>query len=136
MSKWKTVYLAVLIASWIVLLALMWKAFTTMPSAQELADAKHVPPPLPRDAIRLAVTSLVELLVVIAMLWPRRTLYATRALTAAVLIAMWFFATTPLSLNRMQLVHRQWLVLIVLGSIAAAIAQGGPYLLQRARRLF
>ncbi|HEX6558283.1 MAG TPA: hypothetical protein VF021_02455, partial [Longimicrobiales bacterium] len=90
-------YLVMLALSWIVLVVLMWQAFRTMPSAESLRDARHVPPPLPGDFVRYVVESLAQLILVTAMLWPWwRRHYIWPGLAVTLALMAWFILSVPL----------------------------------------
>jgi hypothetical protein len=104
----------VIFISWLTLVVLMWRAFRTLPTAAELADARHIRPPLPADFIRNLLTSTAEMVVLVVILWPRWVRqYILRVALALAMLVAWFFATVPLDLNTMEWLHRRWLALLV-----------------------
>lgn len=101
--------------SWLVVVYLMWRAFRTLPTPEELADARAVRPPLPVDFYVNLLTSAGEALFLIVVLWPTWARhYILRAIGALLALIVWFFATVPLDLNTMEWVHRRWLAFLVL----------------------
>lgn len=120
--------LAVLVLSWLAMIGLMVKEYGTVPSAEQLADDRHVRPPLPADLTRNILTSALELAAIAALLWPWwRRFYTRRALAAFVVLCIWFVYSAPMSLNRMELQHRRWLALAVLLALAAAFSSAIHY---------
>lgn len=108
--------------SWIVLVALMWHAFRTVPSAAALSDARHVPPPLPRDFVRHTIESFLQFLLVTVFLWPWwRRFYIWRGLLATFVMMAWFLFTVPLDINNMIWLHRRWEALVILALIVAVM---------------
>ena len=99
--------------SWVALTIMMGRAFRRVPSADQLADARHVRPPLPMDFYVNVAMSAGETLVLSLVLWfgwSRR--YTLRAVVALVALVIWFFATVPLDLNTMEWLHRRWLAIM------------------------
>ena len=114
-SRFRTAVAVLIAISWVVLLILMWRAYRTVPSAEQLADARHIRPPLPTDFYFNLLSSTVEAVVLIILLWPgwvRR--YVLRAVAALLGLVVWFFMTVPLDLNTMEWLHRRWLAAMVL----------------------
>ena len=100
--------------SWVVLAVMMWRAFHTLPSAEQLADAREVRPPLPADLLLNMGKSLVVAVLLIGVLWPGRgRYYLLRAGIAFLALVAWFLMTVPLSLNNMEWLHRRWLAFMV-----------------------
>jgi hypothetical protein len=104
---------AAVAASWLVAVPLMWRAVTTVPSAQRLqamsSRIMHVPSPT--TFLRTAGQSLVELLVLLLLLWPFwRRLWLARLLVAFLALGTWAVLTMPLELTTLEQVHHQWLV--------------------------
>jgi hypothetical protein len=111
-----------LLASWVVLVPLMWNAFSTVPSLERLAQSRMVEIPTLRTVGWLVARSAAEIGVVLGLLvpWkPRR--YLARLWLATVALAAWFLATTPLGLTRMSWLHRRWLVLVGASLLVAAV---------------
>lgn len=102
---------SVLVAlSWVLLALMMWRAFRSVPSAADLADARHVRPPLPVDFYANLAISAGEAVFLSLMLWAGRSRrYTMRAVLALLALVVWFFATVPLDLNTMEWLHRRWL---------------------------
>lgn len=118
MNRAATIYRHALVigiaASWVVLVVLMWAAFRRLPSAEELADARHVRPPLPADFIINVAESGGVTALLIAILWPRTAWrYILRTCIALVVLATWFLMSVPLDLNNMEWLHRRWLALMI-----------------------
>lgn len=102
-----------LVLLWLVALPLMWHSVSTVPSAERLhqmtSRIMHVPSPT--TFLRTAGQSLIELLVLVAWLWPWwRRFWLRRLLAAFLALAVWAVATMPLELTELEQVHHQWLV--------------------------
>jgi hypothetical protein len=124
---------AVLAVSWVLAVAYMWDAMTTVPSAERLEESKVVGIPTPRTFFTSAIFSGMELAIVLAALWPGRPeLYATRVGITGLGLVTWFIMTTPMDLTRMDWVHRRWLAFMVLVILAALVSLA---ILRLARRL-
>ncbi len=100
-------------ASWLAAVPLMWRAVTTVPSAERLqamsSRIMHVPSPT--TFLRTGGQSLVELLLLLLLLWPFwRRLWLTRLLVAFLALGTWAVLTMPLELTTLEQVHHQWLV--------------------------
>ena len=109
-----------LVASWMVAVAYMWDAVTTIPSAERLQETRLVEIPGPRRLFTAVAFSALELAVVLAALWPwRPRYYATRLAVTALSVTAWFVSTTPLDLSRMDWVHRRWMAFLVLAQVMA-----------------
>jgi hypothetical protein len=101
--------------SWLVLVVMMWRAYHTLPSAEALADARAVRPPLPADFLFHGAQSFAVAVLLIAGLWPRAARrYILRVTTGLCALVAWFLITVPLDLNTMEWLHRRWLALIIL----------------------
>lgn len=115
----------VLILSWIVLLPMLWTAFSTVPSPERLAQSRMVRIPTLESLGLLVGRSAVELGVLLVLLVPwRRRFYLTRLSLAAVGVWAWFIGSTPLGLSQMTWLHRRWLaavgaVLVVWAGVVA-----------------
>ena len=108
-----------LLASWIVMVAFMWDAMTTIPSAERLQQSRLVEIPGPRRFFAAAAFSAMEMAVVLAALWPwQPAYYASRLAITALGVATWFLITVPPGLSAMDRVHRQWLAFLVLAQVA------------------
>lgn len=115
----RVVLWAILAVSWVVAVAFMWEAVTTVPSAERLEESKLVVIPTPQMFLTAAVFSGMELAVVLAALWPWRPgFYATRLAVTALALVTWFIMTTPMDLSRMDWVHRRWLAFQVVAVMA------------------
>ncbi len=113
---------AVLAISWVVAVAYMWDAMTTVPSAERLEESKVVGIPTPRTFFTSAIFSGMELAIVLAALWPwRPEFYATRLGITGLGLVTWFIMTTPMDLSRMDWVHRRWLAFMVLVIVVALV---------------
>ena len=118
MKKTASVYRATVVvvigSSWLLLIVLMWRAYHTLPSAEQLADDRHVRPPLPADFLMNVMQSLAVTLLLIAALWPGSTWrYLLRVAVALIALVAWFLMTVPLDLNTMDWLHRRWLALMI-----------------------
>lgn len=109
-----------LLASWVVMVAFMWDAMTTLPSAERLQQSRLVEIPGPRRFFAAVAFSAMELAVILAALWPwRPAYYASRLAITALAVATWFLITVPPGLSDMDRAHRQWLAFLVLAQGAA-----------------
>jgi hypothetical protein len=117
-----TLWLALVVA-WMVMVAYMWDAVTTIPSADRLAESHLIVIPGARSLVTAVTVSAIELVVVLAVLWPGRgAFWATRLAATAVGLVTWFIATTPLrDLSRMDWVHRRWLAFMVLAMAVSLV---------------
>lgn len=117
MSRIATIYrwaaLGFVAASWAILAVLMWRAFHTLPSAEALADARQVRPPLPADLLLNLGESLAVAILLAGVLWPSRARrYILRVGIALIALVAWFIMSVPLDLNTMEWLHRRWLALM------------------------
>lgn len=110
------------------MLLLAWDAFTTVPSAERLAESRMAAIPTLTTMLWMAARSAMEVAVLMVLLWPwnaRR--YATRAFICALVLPAYFLFTTPLSLTSVHWVHRRWLagleVLLLVVWATAALAR-------------
>lgn len=109
-----------LIGSWLVMVAHLWDALTTLPSAERLEESRMAVIPTPRTFAAAAIFSALELGVVLAALWPWRPgWYGVRLALAALGLITWFVITTPMGLSHMDWVHRRWLGVMILATAAA-----------------
>ena len=112
----------VLVASWIAMVAYMWEVSATIPAGERLQESRIAVVPTPRTFYTAVVFSAMELGLVLAALWPwRPTLYASRLAVSGLALVTWFVMTTPMSLNRMDGVHRRWLAFMILAVALALI---------------
>jgi len=112
---------ALLAASWLVLLPLLWSAFATLPSAERLAESHMAEIPTLATLGWTVLRSALEAGAVLMLLWPWWERGFLLRLWAAALGALsWFLATTPLSVTRLWWVHRRWLAVLMLGLLMAA----------------
>lgn len=119
-------------ASWPVMLLEAWSAFATLPSPERLETSRLAAIPTLRTVARLVMRSAAELAVVLALLWPwRERWYTRRLLGSAGLLAVWFVATAPLVLTRLEWVHRRWLVFLVALQLAFVVVRLTVELLRR-----
>lgn len=124
--------LTILLAlGWIALVPMLWSAFSTLPSAERLEQSRMARIPTLGAFLFVLGKSAVELLAVLALTWPRVRGYATRLAVAALGLVAWFFFSTPLSLTRMEWLHRRWLVAMVLLLLAALVLELGLRLVRR-----
>ncbi len=121
---------AALVLSWLVSVPYMWKAVTTVPSAQRLQEMQsrimHVPSPT--TFLKLTGQSFVELLVVVVLAWPWwRRFWLARLVLAFLGLAAWAVVTVPLELTELEWVHHRWLVgadaLLLIAVVAAILAR-------------
>ncbi len=115
-----------LILSWLVLVPMLWTAFSTVPSPERLAQPRMVQIPT-LDSLGLLVgQSAIELGVLLAWLLPwRPRFYLGRLWIGAVGVWAWFIGTTPLGLSQMTWHHRRWLAAVgVTLLLSAAIGTG------------
>lgn len=113
---------AVVGGSWVVAVAYMWDALTTVPSAERLEESRLALIPTPRIFFTSAVFSAMELGIVLAALWPGwQRLYATRLAVTVLALSTWFIMTTPMDVNRMDWVHRRWLAFMIVATFAGLI---------------
>jgi hypothetical protein len=126
----RIVLVAAIALAWAVSVPLMWHAVTTVPSAARLqamsARVLHVP--TPETFLRMTGRSLLELVVLGALLWPWwRRFWLVRLLLALLALAVYAVATVPLELTTLAQVHHQWLaaadVLLLIGVLATAAAR-------------
>lgn len=111
-----------LLASWVVAVAFMWDAMTTIPSAERLQETRLVEIPGPRRFFAAAAFSAMELAVVLAALWPwRPAYYASRLAVTALGVVTWFLITVPPGLSQLDLVHRRWLAFLVVAQVVALV---------------
>jgi hypothetical protein len=102
-----------LLLSWLILLPMLWTAFSTVPSAERLAQSRMVRIPTLQTVGLLVLQSAVEVGVLLALLFPwRPRFYLARLWIAAFAVVAWFIATTPLGLTRMSWIHRRWLAAV------------------------
>lgn len=125
-----------LIASWLVLLPMLWTAFSTVPSVERLAQPRMVRIPTLESLGWLVGQSAVELGVLLALLVPwRPRFYLARLWLGAVSVWAWFIGTTPLGLSQMTWHHRRWLAavgaLLVLASTIATLGRAAGRLRTR-----
>lgn len=106
------------------MVAFMWDAVTTVPSAERLAESRLVEIPGARTFITAVIFSALEVGVVLVALWPwRPAYYGARLAGAALALLTWFVMTTPMgALSRMDWVHRRWLAFMFLATVASLIA--------------
>jgi hypothetical protein len=126
-----------LILGWLVMLLYLWAGFATFPSAERLEHSRMMAIPTLRTVALLGVRSMLELAALLVVLWPWWSrFWAARLLTASLLLAGWFLATTPLTLSTMDWVHRRWIaanaavlllsfLVVVTVALARLFASGG-----------
>lgn len=114
---------------------MLWTAFSTIPSAERLAQSRMVEIPTLRTVAVLLVQSAVEAGLLLALLVPwRPRRYLARLWLAAFAIWVWFLATTPLGLTRMAWIHRRWLAGVGAALLVAATILTAARLLTGPRR--
>jgi hypothetical protein len=118
----RTGFWLLLVVSWVVMVAYMWEALTTLPSAARLEESRMAVIPTPRTFAAATIFSALELGVVLAALWPWWPAYypARLGLTAMALIT-WFLITIPMGLSQMDWVHRRWLGFMILATATALV---------------
>jgi hypothetical protein len=120
---WRLALWAALVLGWLIMLLYMWSAFSTFPTAERLEHSRMMPIPSLRTLGLFMIRSGLELGAVLALLWPwQARAFLVRMVTAALLLATWFFVTTPLTLSMMHWVHRRWLAAMVVGLLLCAVA--------------
>lgn len=121
-----------LIVSWVAMVAHMWEALTTVPSAARVEESRMAVIPTPRTFAAAVIFSALELCVVLAALWPWWPAYypARLGLTAMALVT-WFFITIPVGLSQMDWVHRRWLGFMIVATTAALVVDLAYRLLAR-----
>ena len=62
----------------------------------------------------MVARSAIELLGVIVLTWPRVRLYGRRLAVATAGLLLYFLFSAPLSLTRMEWLHRRWLATVIL----------------------
>ena len=119
-----------LVVLWLVAVPLMWHSVSTVPTAERLQQMTsrimHVPSP--RTFLRTTGQSLVELIVLLAVLWPWwRRFWLWRLLVTFLGWAIWAVVTMPLELTELEQVHHQWMVacdvLLFVGMVVTAAAR-------------
>jgi hypothetical protein len=113
-----------LIVSWLVMVAHLWDALTTLPSAERLEQTRMAVIPTPRTFAAAVIFSALELGVALALLWPWRPAgYGARLAMTALGLVTWFIITTPMGLSQMDWVHRRWLAFMILATAVALFVQ-------------
>ena len=123
-----------LVASWLVLLPLLWNAFSTLPTAERLEQSHMARIPTLQALGLIVARSAAELAAVLALTWPAARLFASRLALAALGLAVWFLYSMPLGLSRMEWLHRRWLALLVVLLLAGALVELAMRGVARARR--
>jgi hypothetical protein len=123
LSRRRLALTLLLLLGWIALVPLLWSAFSTLPSAERLEQSRMARIPTLGAFLFMIGKSAAELLAVLALTWPRVRGYATRLAAAAFVLVAWFFISTPLSLTRMEWLHRRWLVAMVLLLLVALVLE-------------
>jgi hypothetical protein len=125
--RWRLGVWISLILGWLLMLLHLWAAFASFPSAERLEQTRMTAIPTLQSLAWLVGRSGLELLAVLAALWPWRAgFWTARVFAAALLLVIWFIATTPLTLSAMVWVHRRWiaamaLALLLCGVVAVAV---------------
>ena len=102
-----------MLLSWLVLVPMLWTAFSTVPSAERLAQSRMVRIPTLQTVGLLVLRTAAEAGVLLALLAPwRPRFYLSRLWIAAFGVVAWFIGTTPLGLTRMSWIHRRWLAAV------------------------
>ncbi len=121
---------ALLAVSWLVTVPLLWHSVTTVPSTARLQamSSRIMHPPGPTTFLRTAGQSLLELLVLVALVWPGwRRFWLLRLLLAFAGLAVWAVATMPLELTQLEQIQHQWLVgcdlAILLAMVVTVVAR-------------
>lgn len=115
-----------LAAAWVVMVAHMWDALTTVPGAERLEQTRMAVIPTSRTFFAAVFFSALELAVVMAVLWPwRPSWYGARLGVTTLGLVTWFVTTTPMGMSRMDWVHRRWLFFMILATGAALVVALG-----------
>lgn len=136
-SAWSRRRLALtllLAVSWLILVPLLWRAFSTLPTPERLEQSRMAPIPTLQSFLFVTGKSALELGVVLVLTWPRAQLYASRLVVALLGLLGWFLFSTPLSVSRMEWLHRRWLALAVLALLVALVIELAVRLARRVAR--
>lgn len=127
-SRRRVALTLLLVLGWLILLPLLWKAFSTLPTPERLEQSRMARIPTLQSLRFVVGRSALELIAVVAMTWPHARWYAARLAFTALGLAAWFLYSTPLSVSRMEWLHRRWLVisvlLVVLGLLLELTVRG------------
>lgn len=135
--RWRLGIWLGLILGWLVMLLYLWAAFATLPSAERLEHTRMTAIPTLRTVALLGARSAVELAVLLVLLWPWwARFWALRLLAAALLFAVWFIATAPLTLSSIEWVHRRWIAAMSVVLLLSWIIVVTAGLTRAARRRF
>lgn len=111
-----------LAVSWVILLPFLWSAVTTLPSPERLDQSRTVAIPTLGSFLRVMAVSAAELVAALLIIWPAwRRAYTLRLFGAAALLGVWFVFSAPMSLTRLEWVHRRWLALLAFLLFAAGV---------------
>jgi len=121
-SRVRFLFWLALALSWVILLPFLWSAVTTLPSPERLGQSRTVPIPTLGTFLRVMAVSAAELAVALTIIWPSwRRAYTLRLFAAATLLGVWFVFSAPMSLARLEWVHRRWLALLAFLLFAAGV---------------
>jgi hypothetical protein len=133
-SVWRFAVWFGLLIGWLVMVPLLWSAFASLPSEARLQQTRMAAIPTLGTFFTTLTVSVLELCVLLALLWPwRARRYGTRLALAAAAAFTWFLLTTPLSITRLQWIHRRWLFAVIVVLVAGAFVTGTVRLV-RSRR--
>ncbi|HEU5208446.1 MAG TPA: hypothetical protein VFU06_03460 [Longimicrobiales bacterium] len=121
-SRARFLFWLCLAVSWVILLPFLWSAVTTLPSPERLDQSRTVAIPTLGSFLRVMAVSAAELVAALLIIWPAwRSAYTLRLFGAAALLGMWFVFSAPMSLTRLEWVHRRWLALLAFLQFAAGV---------------
>ena len=133
--KWRRALVVLVAASWLITVPLMWRAFSTLPSAERLERSHMVQIPTLQTLLLQVGISFLEMAVVVAVLWPGYArAWLLRLWFAALGTTFYFLLTPPLGLTTLQWVHRRWLAALSAGLLITALTASMLALGQRLRR--
>jgi hypothetical protein len=121
-SRTRFLFWLALAVSWVILLPFLWAAVTTLPSPERLDQTRTVAIPTLGSFLRVMAVSAAELAATLLIILPAwRRAYTLRLLGAAALLGVWFVFSTPMSLTRLEWVHRRWLAMLAFLLFAAGV---------------
>lgn len=112
---------ALIVASWPIMVLLMWRALWTVPDAAVLQSPRMVPPPTLASFWLQTAMAAAEVAALAVLIWPRWRRWGLRVGLAALALPAWFLATVPNGLTTVDQVHRRGLVALVVVVWVAAI---------------
>lgn len=121
-SRARFAFWLALAVSWVILLPLLWSAVSTLPSAERLEQTRTVPIPTLASFLRVMAVSAAELAAALLVIWPGwHRAYTARLFAGAMMLGVWFVMSVPMSLTRLEWVHRRWLALLAFALFAAGV---------------